>query len=47
MIIFTEEIALLLLELEFKLEYKTECAWCFEDSELLERTVNELLAALD
>lgn len=47
MMIFTDEIALLLLEQGFKLEYKTKTAWCFEDSELLEHTVNELLAALD
>lgn len=47
MMIFTEEIALLLLEQGFTLEYRTRTAWCFEDSELLEHTVNELLAALD
>jgi hypothetical protein len=47
MIIFTEELALLLLDLGFKLEYRTKLAWCFEDSELLAHTVNGLLAALD
>jgi hypothetical protein len=47
MMIFTEEIALSLLELGFKLEYRTKLAWCFEDSELLAHTVNGLLAALD
>lgn len=47
MMIFTEEIALSLLDLGFKLEYRTKLAWCFEDSELLAHTVNSLLAALD
>ena len=47
MMIFTEEIALSLLDLGFKLEYRTKLAWCFEDSELLAHTANGLLAALD
>lgn len=46
MMIFTEEVALSLLDMGFKLEYRTAFAWCFEDSELLEHTVNELLAAI-
>ena len=46
MIVFTEEIALSLLDMGFKLEYKTALAWCFKDGELLEHTVNELLVAI-
>lgn len=47
MMIFTEELADILVTLGFKLEYKTAVAWCFEDSELLESTVIKILDVLE
>ena len=44
--IFTEEIAMNLLARGFKLKGYTDKAWFFEDSVLLERTVAELVEAL-
>lgn len=46
MVIFTEEIAMGLLARGFKLKGMTNKAWFFEDSVLLERTVNELVESL-
>lgn len=46
MAIFTEEVAFALLERGFKLVDKTEFAWIFEDSDLLEAAVTELVDLL-
>lgn len=47
MAIFTEEIALALIEMGFVLEARTKLAWIFADSPLLEETVEALLKGLE
>lgn len=46
MAIFTEEIALSLLDMGFVLIEKSEYAWTFEDSVLLEEAVTKLVEGL-
>ena len=46
-VVFTEEVAMGLMARGFELVTQTEIAWFFEDSVLLERAVEELVAALE
>lgn len=47
MAIFTKEIALLLIKEGFKLEYKTNYAWIFEDTTSLQIRIAELTKDLN